>query len=102
MELKQLAVAVSLLCHGANFNIKSKNGKAWIDWKDESTSEPSESELQAAWDSVAHKYERQYAEKGEQLDSLWHDIDEGLFGEKVKTGSFYLMNKAVKDKSPKP
>ena len=35
---------------------------------------------------------------GDQLDKLWHDIDEGKLD---KTGSFYTSIKAVKDKYPK-
>lgn len=34
----------------------------------------------------------------EQLDDLYHDIDNGKFGEDAKTGNFYLNRKAVKDK----
>ena len=37
----------------------------------------------------------------EQLDALWHDIDDGKLGDSAKTGSFYLALKAVKDKYPK-
>ena len=36
-----------------------------------------------------------YAEIGEQLDKLWHDIDNGTLD---KTGSFYTAIKTVKDK----
>ena len=38
----------------------------------------------------------------EQLDMLWHDIDEGLFGEQAKTGEFYSTIKSIKDNAPKP
>ena len=40
-----------------------------------------------------------YAEIGEQLDKLWHDIDEGKLD---KTGSFYTSIKTVKDRWSKP
>ena len=36
----------------------------------------------------------------EQLDNLYHDIDNGKFGNDAKTGTFYLARKAVKDKYP--
>ena len=36
---------------------------------------------------------------GEQLDKLWHDIDNGTLD---KTGSFYTAIKTVKDKWSKP
>lgn len=45
---------------------------------------------------------RDYYEKlEEQLDNLYHDIDNGKFGDTAKTGQFYLKRKAVKDKFPK-
>ena len=42
----------------------------------------------------------EYPSIAEQLDLLWHDIDNGLFGESAKTGTWYLAVKAVKDKYP--
>lgn len=36
-----------------------------------------------------------------QLDMLWHDINNGVFGEQAKTGSFYEAIKNVKDSNPK-
>ena len=36
-----------------------------------------------------------YAQIGEQLDKLWHDIDEGKLD---KTGSFYTSIKTIKDR----
>jgi len=41
-----------------------------------------------------------YEQLREQLDNLYHDIDNGKFGETAKTGLFYLGRKAVKDKYP--
>ena len=38
----------------------------------------------------------------EQLDLLWHDIDDGKFGDTAKTSSFYTTIKNIKDSSPKP
>jgi len=40
-----------------------------------------------------------YAQIGEQLDKLWHDIDEGKLN---KTGSFYTSIKTIKDRWSKP
>lgn len=37
----------------------------------------------------------------DQLDRLWHDIDDGLFGEPAKTGLFYQLIKSIKDAKPK-
>ena len=44
---------------------------------------------------------RQYAELTDQLDQLYHDIDDGKLGADAKTGSWYLAVKAVKDEFPK-
>jgi hypothetical protein len=43
-----------------------------------------------------------HAPIGDQLDQLWHDIDDGKFGDAAKTGTFYLAVKAIKDEFPKP
>jgi len=40
-----------------------------------------------------------YAEIGEQLDKLWHNIDEGKLD---KNGSFYTSIKTIKDRWSKP
>ena len=38
----------------------------------------------------------------DQLDKLYHDIDDGKFGTDAKTGAWYLAIKATKDKFTKP
>ena len=43
--------------------------------------------------------EEGYQSIGDQLDNLWHDIDEGKLD---KTGSFYTSIKTVKDRWEKP
>ncbi len=40
-----------------------------------------------------------YGSWNDQLDSLWHDIDQGKLD---KTGSWYKAVKKVKDDNPKP
>ena len=40
-----------------------------------------------------------YPEIGEQLDMLWHAIDQGTLD---KTSDFYTAIKAIKDANPKP
>jgi len=37
-----------------------------------------------------------------QLDKLFDDIDNGLFGESAKSGSWYQHIKTIKDNNPKP
>lgn len=50
----------------------------------------------------AQRRKTEFAELGEQLDKLYHDIDAGLFGESAKTGEFYAHIYAVKNAQPKP
>jgi hypothetical protein len=38
----------------------------------------------------------------DQLDKLYHDIDDEKFGADAKTGTWYVAIKATKDKFPKP
>ena len=57
-------------------------------------------ELQTIYDNNQYQRDRQYAPTGDQLDMLWHTIDEG--GTLDKTSEFYIANKAVKDANPKP
>ena len=49
--------------------------------------------------TYAEKRAMEYPEIGEQLDMIWHAIDEGLPLD--KTSDFYLQLKAVKEKYPK-
>tara|TARA_A200000159_G_scaffold11717_1_gene9869 strand:- start:626 stop:985 length:360 start_codon:yes stop_codon:yes gene_type:complete len=42
-----------------------------------------------------------YNELPEQLDQLWHDIDDGKLGEDAKTGIWYNGVKSTKDAYPK-
>ena len=52
-----------------------------------------------AWvDPEAYKSLRQYPALGDQLDMLWHAIDNGTLN---KTSDFYTAIKAVKDAHPK-
>jgi len=55
---------------------------------------------QAIYDNNQYQRDRNYAPTGDQLDMLWHTIDEG--GTLDKTSEFYIANKAVKDANPKP
>jgi len=57
-------------------------------------------ELKAAYDAKDYqrKREPEYPAIGEQLDLLWHAIDDGTLD---KTSDFYTSLKATKDKYPK-
>tara|TARA_R100000005_G_C4888153_1_gene136389 strand:- start:30 stop:425 length:396 start_codon:yes stop_codon:yes gene_type:complete len=59
-------------------------------------------ELQSAYDAKNQTYQinraKEYSHIFDQLDQLWHDIDDGKLD---KTGSFYTAIKTIKDKYPK-
>ena len=57
-----------------------------------------ESTVQAYTNANAYKTQRQYPSLGDQLDMLWHAIDNGTLN---KTSDFYTAIKAVKDAHPK-
>ena len=57
-----------------------------------------EATVQAYIDANAYKSQRQYPSIGDQLDMLWHAIDNGTLN---KTSDFYTAIKAVKDAHPK-
>jgi len=78
-----------------------------INWLDTEQTQPSEAEIQAEITRLqdiynANQYARdratQYAPLADQLDMLWHAIDQGI---DLKQSDFYTGNKAVKDAHPK-
>ena len=78
-----------------------------LEWLDAVQTEPTQSEidaevirLQAEYDSKQYARDRatQYAPLADQLDMLWHAIDQGI---DLKQSDFYTGNKAVKDAHPK-
>ena len=81
-----------------------------IIWKDPADTVSKEvidakvAELQAEYDSKQYQRDRAdaYPELKEQLDLLWHAIDDGKFNVKSKDTDFYKKLKAVKDANPKP
>jgi len=56
--------------------------------------------LQTAYDDAAYQRKRmyEYPRIEEQLDMLWHAMDDGTL---TKVDAFYDANKAIKDKYPK-
>jgi len=62
--------------------------------------EQAHTEWQAEYDSNQYARDRatQYAPLADQLDMLWHAIDQGI---DLKQSDFYTGNKAVKDAHPK-
>ena len=83
--------------------------KQWsnLKWVDTKQTQPTEAEVNAEVTRLTNletanayqgKRRDEYSYFGDQLDQLWHDIDDGKLD---KTGSWYLAIKAVKDKYPK-
>ncbi len=60
-----------------------------------------DNELARQLDEEANGYKsaRVYPQLGEQLDKLWHDINNGTLD---NTGEFFTALKEVKDNNPKP
>jgi hypothetical protein len=60
-----------------------------------------QAELKTAYDAKEYQRQREpeYPTIGDQLDLLWHAIDDGTLD---KTSDFYTSLKATKDKYPKP
>jgi hypothetical protein len=56
-------------------------------------------ELKTAYDAKEYQRQREYPAIGDQLDMLWHAIDDGTLD---KTSDFYTSLKVTKDKYPKP
>lgn len=58
-----------------------------------------QAELKEAWDAKEYQRNRVYPLIGEQLDMLWHAINNDSLN---KTCEFYTTLKAIKDSAPKP
>lgn len=58
-----------------------------------------QAELKEAWDAKEYQRNRAYPLIEEQLDMLWHAIDNNSLD---KTCEFYTTLKAIKDGVPKP
>jgi hypothetical protein len=80
----------------------SGNTYSGLEWRDDTITKPTEAELQAAYNAGKYVYERQYPAINDQLDLLWHDINDGKISTAAKSSSWFLAVKAVKDANPKP
>jgi len=94
--------AIQSLLPGAEF-ILAGNDLTWLDDRLQPTDSEIHAEitrLQAEYDSNQYQRDRakDYAPIADQLDMLWHAIDQGI---DLKQSDFYTGNKAVKDAHPK-
>jgi len=83
--------------YATHSNVVTIRGDVAYD-KDEKVVTYNEATVQAYIDANEYKTLRQYPSLGDQLDMLWHAIDNGTLN---KTSDFYTAIKAVKDAHPK-
>jgi hypothetical protein len=93
--------AIQSLCPNAEWIMRGDV----LEWLDTKQSKPTETQittelarLQSEYDAKEYQRLRQYPSLGDQLDMLWHAIDNGTLN---KTSDFYTAIKAVKDAHPK-
>ena len=102
--IPNIATAITSLANGADFILRGDTYSG-LEWLDTVKSKPTQSEVNAELIRLQTEYEakeyqrlRQYPSLGDQLDMLWHAIDNGTLN---KTSDFYTAIKAVKDAHPK-
>ena len=83
--------------YATHSNVVTIRGDVAYD-QNENIIEYNEATVQAYIDANEYKSQRQYPPIGDQLDMLWHAIDNGTLN---KTSDFYTAIKAVKDAHPK-
>tara|TARA_Y100000034_G_scaffold121656_1_gene166169 strand:+ start:361 stop:702 length:342 start_codon:yes stop_codon:yes gene_type:complete len=99
--------AIGILTPDAEYSTAiNEDGSYTIDWLDEKQTEPSKTAidnkmaaLKTEFDATEYQRDREYPVIGDQLDMLWHAIDDDALD---KTSDFYTLLKAVKDAHPKP
>ena len=100
----------AILALDPNANVAVNNIDA-ITWYDGNPNNITKEQILAKYDELVEadkkiQYQRDradaYPELKEQLDLLWHAIDDGKFNVKSKETDFYKKLKAVKDANPKP
>ena len=105
MNPEKFDAVISLVGNDASFGI-TKTGV--LEWYDKNIEKPTDdavqtklTELQADYDAKKYQRDRNYPDIGEQLDMLWHAIDNGeILGD--KSCNFFKTLKKVKDDNPKP
>ena len=93
--------AILSLVPGAEVTVRGEE----VEWINPSTAPVTEQQiatektrLQVVYNAQEYQRLRQYPSIGDQLDMLWHAIDNGTLN---KTSDFYTAIKAVKDAHPK-
>ena len=86
-------------------------------WHTEPDPKPTDAEIETKYQEMLNSHKNQqymrdriygigntsgYAQIGEQLDQLYHDINAGKFGADAKTGDWFVGISSVKTSLPKP
>ena len=58
-------------------------------------------DIMKEFNAIKHKRERKYPKVEEQLDQLWHDINDGILGEGAKNSKWYQNISKIKNFSNK-
>jgi hypothetical protein len=105
-HIKYVTQAIRILSPSAIFTLKeTENGIEVISFDGTKPSDEEiiskAQELQTTYELTQYSRDRAtaYPNIADQLDMLWHAIDEGTLD---KTSDFYTSLKAVKDEYPKP
>ncbi len=103
-----IEVAIKKLRPGARFSLVNMEILGWED--DEGRDPPTREEIEKQMEIDKKYYEyylyqqlrfKEYPEGYEQLDLLWHDLDQGKIPGK-ESSEWYRIIKEVKEKYPKP
>ena len=79
-------------------------------WNVDGVTKPTDSQIasyettgnqEEALNTVLAKRKKEYLSWNEQLDKLYHDINDGKFGDAAKTSTWYTHIKSVKDDNSK-
>lgn len=106
-EIDYIVDAMISLRPGAKFSINS-TGYESLDWQDEMQSKPTQEEfldslnrVKINWKNKEYQRNRlvEYPDIGDQLDMLWHAMDQGNL---PKNNDFYASILEVKTNHPKP
>lgn len=96
--------ALMQLRPGAKWQLNGNEYEGLL-WEDEGQTKPTKQEVEtkiaelvADFESKDYQRQRVYPSIGDQLDMLWHAIDNNALN---KTSDFYTTLKAVKDANPK-
>jgi hypothetical protein len=105
--MKKLIRAIKTLKPGAMWHLNAPYTYEGIHWFDETQTKPTKTQVEAEiaradaeWEATEYQRNRmgEYPKIADQLDMLWHAIDNGTLN---KTSDFYKTLKAVKDANPK-